>query len=310
MTYENILKKIALEDERYVVMTAENRAPIRNLPGILGSRFIDTGITEQTMIGAAAGLALRGRIPVVHALAAFLTLRAFEFIRTDVGIGNVPVKLTGYIPGFLSEANGPTHQAIEDVSLLRGIPNMCVYCPADHEDLVIGLERVLKDPRPFYIRFNHLNPVCLHHKDFEIGKAEVVTEGTDITILTYGTLFGQAYEAVKFLQMEGVSARLVNMRCLKPIDEDVIIAAVRETNMIVTLEDHFLTGGLFTIVAEILVKSGLSGVPVRPMALENKWFKPAMLSDVLNHEGFMAEQIAKKILSDMEILHEKMVNEF
>jgi transketolase len=310
MNYENILKKIALEDERYVVMTAENRAPIRNLPQALGKRFIDTGITEQTMIGAAAGLALRGRIPVVHALAAFLTLRGFEFIRTDVGLGNLPVKLVGYVPGFLSEANGPTHQAIEDVSLLRGIPNMCVFCPADHEDLSIGLERILKDSRPFYIRFNHLNAVCLHNKEFEIGKAEVVSEGTDITLLTYGTLFGQAYEAVKQLQTEGVSVRLVNMRCLKPIDEEVIIAAARETNMIVTIEDHFLTGGLFTIVAEILVKNGLSGVPVKPMAMESKWFKPALLSDVLNYEGFTSEHIVKGIMSEMEKLHEKMLNEF
>src|SRR5271170_1098670 len=124
MSYEEILTELATKDERIVVMTAENRALIRNMPAILKERFIDTGITEQTMIGAAAGLALRGRIPVVHALASFLTMRAFEFIRTDVGIGRLPVKLCGYIPGFLSDANGPTHQAIEDISILRGIPGM------------------------------------------------------------------------------------------------------------------------------------------------------------------------------------------
>src|SRR6195952_5520098 len=133
MSYEELLTKLALEDDRFVVMTAENRALVRNLPAKLGRRFVDTGITEQTMIGAAAGLALRGRIPVCHALATFLTLRAFEFIRTDVGIGKLPVKLVGGVPGFLSEANGPTHQAIEDVSLMRGIPGMHVVCPADAE---------------------------------------------------------------------------------------------------------------------------------------------------------------------------------
>src|SRR3954468_20599566 len=121
-TYEEVLLECALADERIVVMTAENRAAIRNLPAKLGERFIDVGIAEQTMIGAAAGLALRGRIPIVHALATFLTLRAFEFIRTDVGIGGLPVKLVGTVPGFLSEANGPTHQALEDVALMRGIP--------------------------------------------------------------------------------------------------------------------------------------------------------------------------------------------
>src|SRR6476620_6530455 len=119
-----------------MVLTAENRAAIRNLPAKIGDRFIDVGIAEQTMIGMAAGLALRGRIPVCHALATFLTLRAFEFIRTDVGIAKLPVKLVGSVPGFLSEGNGPTHQAIEDIALMRGIPNMQVFCPADERELV------------------------------------------------------------------------------------------------------------------------------------------------------------------------------
>ena len=112
-SYADCLGDLARRDERVVVMTAENRAAIRALPASLGPRFIDTGITEQTMVGMAAGLALRGRLPVVHALATFLTMRAFEFIRTDVGIPALPVKLVGYVPGILSEANGPTHQALE-----------------------------------------------------------------------------------------------------------------------------------------------------------------------------------------------------
>ena len=139
-SYEDALYRLAEEDDRLIVMTAENRAAIRALPERLGARFIDVGIAEQTLVGMAAGLAVRGRIPVIHALAAFLTLRAFEFIRTDVGIPGLPVKLVGSFPGFVSEANGPTHQAIEDVALMRGIPNMKVFCPADLDDLLIGLE--------------------------------------------------------------------------------------------------------------------------------------------------------------------------
>src|ERR1700744_6519287 len=114
MSYEELLTQTALNDENIVVMTAENRALVRNLPNILGKRFIDTGITEQTLVGAAAGLALRGRKPIIHALAAFLTMRAFEFVRTDAGIPDLPLKLSGFIPGLLSDGNGPTHQAIED----------------------------------------------------------------------------------------------------------------------------------------------------------------------------------------------------
>src|SRR5258708_1796691 len=123
MIYEDLLIEALLRDERFVVLTAENRALIRNIPHhtTFKNRFIDTGITEQTMVGVAAGLALRGRVPIVHALAAFLTMRAFEFIRTDVGIAQLPVKLTGFIPGLLSDGNGPTHQAIEDIAMMRGI---------------------------------------------------------------------------------------------------------------------------------------------------------------------------------------------
>src|SRR5579883_1318758 len=148
MTYEETLKAIAEKTPNVVVMTAENRAAIRNLPPHLGPRFIDVGICEQTMIGAAAGLALRGRVPICHSLATFLTLRAFEFIRTDVGIPGLPVKLVGGVPGFLSDGNGPTHQAIEDIALMRGIPNMQVVCPADEVELVQALPKVLESPHP------------------------------------------------------------------------------------------------------------------------------------------------------------------
>ena len=184
MTYEQILEELAREDERIVVMTAENRAAIRNLPSKLGERFIDVGICEMTMIGAAAGLALRGRIPITHALATFITLSPFEFVRTDVGIPNLPVKLVGGVPGFLSEANGPTHQAVEDIALMRGIPNMCLFAPADVEDLEIGLRHVIRSDSPFYIRHTATAPVIKHDPLFEIGKAERVSDGSEITMLT------------------------------------------------------------------------------------------------------------------------------
>ncbi|HYF02964.1 MAG TPA: transketolase C-terminal domain-containing protein [Patescibacteria group bacterium] len=294
MTYENVLENLVQSDDRFIVMTAENRAAIRNLPSKIGKHFFDVGIAEQTMIGAAAGLALRGRIPVTHALAAFLTMRAYEFIRTDVGISGLPVKLVGGVPGFLSDANGPTHQAIEDVAIMRGIPNMCVFCPADEEDMLIGLETVLKSDKPFYIRYNNLKPAVSHSKDFEIGKAETISEGDDITILTYGMLLKQAVEAAEILGGKGMSVRVVNMRTLKPIDTDAILKAAAETKLVVTLEDHFKTGGLYSIVAETLLDNQQTA-NVLPIALDNKWFKPALLPAVLEYEGFTGPQIAEKI---------------
>ncbi|MDX2196536.1 MAG: transketolase C-terminal domain-containing protein [Cytophagales bacterium] len=295
MSYEKILQELALTDERYVCITAENRALIRNLPPILKDRFIDVGITEQTMVGMAAGLALQGRIPIIHALATFLTLRAFEFIRTDVGISGLPVKLTGFIPGFLSDGNGPTHQAIEDVSILRGIPGMQVFCPADEEDMLLMLRKIWASPNPCYLRANTRKAVYDHDKNFEIGKAEIISQGNDITILTYGMLLEQALGAKKLLEAQGKSVGLVNMRSLKPIDEKIIIQTVEDSEMVVTLEDHFLTGGLYSIVAETLLKNQTTGV-VYPIALDEKWFKPGLLSEVLEYEGFTSEKITQKIL--------------
>lgn len=293
-TYADTLLHAALADERIVVLTAENRAAIRKLPDALGPRFIDVGIAEQAMVGAAAGLALRGRVPVCHALAAFLTMRAFEFIRTDVGLPGLPVKLVGGVPGLLSEANGPTHQALEDVALMRGIPGMQVFCPADEADLAIGLPHFLASPRPVYIRHNGLPPVIEHDPTLAIGRAELVCEGDDVAILAYGPLFAQALGTAQRLQADGHSVRLLNLRTVQPIDEEAIVAAALETRLLVTVEDHFLTGGLYTIVAEILLRYQLLA-PVLPIALPDCWFQPALLPELLAHEGLTPSHIVAAI---------------
>jgi len=299
MNYEQKLLELIKKDERIIVMTAENRAAIRNLPSKVQDRFIDVGIAEQTMVGMAAGLALRGRIPIIHALATFLTMRAFEFIRTDVGIGKLPVKLVGAVPGFLSEANGPTHQALEDISIMRGIPGMNIFCPSDEIDLLNGLEKVIDSPNPFYIRYNNFQPSVEHEPEFEIGKAEVVFEGRDVVILTYGILLKQAVEAAEILKLEGKSVGVINLRTLKPIDKELLIKTCRDTFLVVTLEDHFLTGGLYSILSEILVEEQII-CKVLPIALNNQWFKPTLLPDIFEYEGFTGEAISEKINLELD----------
>jgi transketolase len=295
MNYEEFLLDLVTKDDRYIIMTSENRAAMRNITTQIKNNFIDTGITEMTQVGMAAGLALRGRIPILHALATFLTMRAFEFIRTDVGIPALPVKIVGAVPGFLSDGNGPTHQAVEDISLMRGIPNVNVFSPADEDDLLKGLPKVFASSSPFYIRYNNSKPV-VRHSEFEIGKAEIFGDGTDIALIVHGFLFGQAYAAKEILESQGKSVRLINVRTVKPIDEEAIIKAVDECKLIVTLEDHFITGGLYTILAEILLKNKKTA-DVLPFALKDKWFKPGLLNYVLGYEGFTAEQIAKKCVA-------------
>ncbi len=298
MVYEEILEELINNDDRFIVMTAENRMAIRNLPSKIGNKFIDTGITEMTLVGMSAGLALRGRIPIVHALATFLTMRAFEFIRTDIGIGNLPVKLIGAVPGLLSEANGPTHQALEDISIMRGIPNMRIFCPADENDLLVCIEKVLNSPSPYYIRYNNRRPLYKHSKDFQEGKAEVIFKGEDINILTYGTLFSEALETRELIQNKGLDTGLVNFRTLKPIDKDVIIESLRNSCLTVIIEDHFLTGGLFSIVSEIALLNNIAS-KILPIGFSNRWFKPALFKDVLVYEKLTPFFLMNRILKEM-----------
>ncbi len=292
--YEAKLKELALKDERIVVMTAENRAAIRNLPESLGNRFIDTGITEQTMIGAAAGLAACGRIPITHALSTFLVLRAYEFIRTDVGISGLPVKLIGAVPGFLSDGNGPTHQAIDDIAVLRSIPPMNIFCPADVNEMVAGLEQVIYSPNPYYVRFNPRPAIVKHSENFKLGEAETLSEGTDVAILTYGMLFQECWQAKARLEARGISVRFVNVRTVKPLDEAAVLDAMAKTRLTVSVEDHFQVGGLYTILSEVCLNNRVSPY-VMPIALDNHWFKPGRLNEVLEHEGFTPAQLAARI---------------
>ena len=294
-TYEQALAALAAERDDLVVLTAENRAHVRGLPEALGARFVDVGICEQTMVGAAAGLALRGRTPVVHGLATFLTLRAFEFIRTDVGLPRLPVKLVGFVPGLLSEANGPTHQAIDDVAVMRAIPGMQVFCPADLDELVEALPHIVASRAPAYVRYTAAPPAVAHVEPFAIGKAEVLSHDEGVSLLTYGPLLREAEGARGVLAARGVPVHLVNLRTLEPVDEESIVDAVRPAELVVTLEDHFHRGGLHTIVAETCLKHHLAP-RVLGLDLGTSFFRPALLPDVLEHEGLAGARVAERIL--------------
>jgi transketolase len=298
--YETVLKDLAERDDRVVVLTAENRAAIRNLPPVLGRRFVDVGICEQTMIGVAAGLALRGRRPIAHALATFLTLRAFEFIRDDLGIPALPGVLVGGVPGFLSDANGPTHQAIDDVALMRTIPNVRVVCPGDEHELAEALPVLVEEGAPVYVRHIPLLPAYERKKSFAYGQAEVLADGDEIGILTYGLLSRECLAAAKVLASAGRSVRVVHLASLKPIDEAAVLETITRCRVTFTVEDHLLAGGLFSIVAELCARRGRSGKIV-PFALEERWFLPALLKDVLEHEGFSAEKLAERIARGAEV---------
>lgn len=291
--YSDFLVELVQKDDRIYVMTAENRIFIKSVEKEIPHRLIDVGIAEQNMVGIAAGLSLRGKIPVLHCLAAFLTMRAFEFIRTDLGYLNRNVKLMGSFAGVLSEENGPTHQAIEDLSLMRGIPNMVVLAPSDIEELKSALKASIEYNGPTYIRFNNMPCHINHSSNFELGKGEIVTEGEDVTIVTYGPLLNEAVNAAEKLLERNISTRVINIRSVKPVDRKLIIQAATETKAIITLEDHFLTGGLTSVIAEIIALEQLK-IPLIPITLIDKFFKPGKLDDIISYHKMDAENIVAK----------------
>jgi transketolase len=292
--YERALREAAERDERVVVLTAENRAAIRNLPAALGNRFVDVGICEQSMIGIAAGLAMGGRRPVAHALATFLTLRAYEFIRDDLALPRLPTVLVGGVPGFLSEANGPTHQAIDDIAVMRTLPNMRVVAPADEDELAQALPVLLAEGAPCYVRHIGLPPAFPSPAPFELGRAAILSDGDDVGLLTYGLCAREAFVATEELRRRGHSVRLVHVRSLKPLDEDAVLATVRKCRAVFTIEDHLATGGLFSATAELCARRGVTGRLV-PFALEERFFVPALLPVVLEVEGFAAARLVERI---------------
>ncbi|NDC24803.1 MAG: transketolase [Proteobacteria bacterium] len=293
MKYQEKLLALSQDNSDILVMTAENRAPLREIIPDLGERFIDTGITEQTLVGMAAGLALRGRIPVVHGLASFLTMRAFEFIRTDIGIPHLPVKLVGFIPGLLSEANGPTHQALEDIGLMLQIPGMRVFSPATHEELVSELENIIFDPHPWYIRYTQRE----HGEAFPfIGKEKIRSWGqaNKVMLLTHGTLFTEAYQTQKLLELLGLEVALLHVPYLSPLPEKALLNSIEGSEHLVVIEDHFKRGGLTSLISECLI-SHRSQAKLHSFCFEAKWFRTGLLPEVLETEGFTPEKLAHRI---------------
>jgi transketolase len=185
------------------------------------------------------------------------------------------------------------------VALMRAIPHMQIVCPADEVELAAALPAIVASAEPCYMRFNALKPAVEHKAPYELGRAEVLSEGDDVSLLTYGLMVREADAARQALEREGVRTRLVNLRTLRPIDSGAILRAAAESKLVVTIEDHFKIGGLYSIVCELLVENG-ARARVLPIALDQRWFKPAMLHDVLAFEGFDGPSIAGRILG---VLH-------
>ncbi len=258
-------------------------------------RFFQMGISEQDMMGEAAGLATCGKIPFASSFAIFASGRAWEQIRNTICYSNLNVKIVATHAGISVGADGSSHQCIEDISLMRTIANMTVIVPCDGVETEKAVMAAAGMKGPVYIRLGRAKvPVILNESDnFKIGKGKVLIDGSDAAIIACGIMVEKALKAEEKLRGEGISCRVINMSTIKPIDEELIIKAARETGAMVTAEEHMSRGGLGSAVAEVIVEN--EPVPMRMIAIKDRFGESGDPKELLREFGLTEDDIVKAV---------------
>jgi len=297
--YESKILSLVEENKKIVILTAENRVSLRNVPEKLNQNFIDVGISEQNLIGIGAGLAKLGFLPIMHGMSTFLTMRAFEFIRTDLGYPRLPSVLVGTFNGLSATANGtangPTHQAIEDIALMRLVPNMTVVTPSDRLETLKILDSISKLEGPLYIRDSNFESMEIEREPFVWGKNDCIVSGEKIAILSYGTMLDICLKASKKLSEKSVSHAIYNMRFLKPMDKKGLEEIFSKFEKIIVVEDHIEIGGLSSIVKEFALESGKKN-KIEFMNLRQSFFRPGNFLDAIQNTELTVGKIIAKVM--------------
>ena len=264
-------------------------------------RFINMGIAEQNMMSTAAGLASCGKVVFASSFAMFAAGRAFEQIRNSICYPNLNVKIGATHAGISVGEDGATHQCLEDIGIMRTIPNMVVINPADDVEARAAVKAAILHDGPVYLRFGRLAvPVLYDESDykFEIGKGVLLRDGTDVSIVATGLMVEPALEACDMLAKEGISARVINIHTIKPIDRDILAKAAKETGAVVTCEEHNVIGGLGSAVAEVLCEE--APVTMERVGVKDTFGKSGVPAQLLKDYGLTSEDIckaAKKVIS-------------
>ena len=258
-------------------------------------RFFDCGIAEGNMMSVAAGIATTGKPVFASSFAMFAAGRAFEQIRNSISYPNLNVKIGATHAGITVGEDGATHQCLEDIALMRSIPGMIVINPADDVEAKAAVEAALNINGPVYLRFGRMAVPVINDKPnykFELGKGVKLVDGKDVTIVATGIMVDMAMEASKVLANEGISARVINIHTIKPLDKEIIAAAAKETGAIVTAEEHNIYGGLGSAVAEAVCES--CPVPVLRIGTEDKFGHSGKVPPLLEMYGLTVENIVAK----------------
>ena len=295
--YGKALVKLGQVNDNVVVLDADlsKSTKTNDFYKAFPERFFNMGIAEQNLIGAACGLATAGKIPFASSFAMFATGRAFEVIRNSVAYPKLNVKVCATHAGLTVGEDGASHETVEDIAIMRVIPNMTVLVPADGveaEQMILEAARVYG---PMYVRLGRSAVPTLFDKNykFEIGKGVVVREGNDATIIACGIMVNEAIIASETLKSEGINARVVNMSTIKPIDRELIINAAKETGVIVTAEEHSIIGGLGSAVSEIVSEE--YPVVVKKVGVKDLFGESGTPMELLKKHGLTADNIVEAV---------------
>ncbi|MBQ6853666.1 MAG: transketolase family protein, partial [Peptococcaceae bacterium] len=281
--YGEALAELGAVNENIVVLEADlsKSTKTSDFKKVYPERHFNMGIAEQNMLGVAAGFAAAGKIPFASSFAVFATGRAYDQIRNSIAYPNLNVKIAATHAGLTVGEDGGSHQMLEDIALMRALPNMTVIVPADGIETKQAINAAAEYEGPVYIRMGRPKVPVLFDDNytFEIGKGVVLKEGTDVTLVGTGIMVSKAVEAAELLAAEGISAAVVNISTIKPLDAELIVAQAQKTGAIVTCEEHNIYGGLGSAVAEVLVEN--CPVPMARVGVADKYVESGVPDELL-----------------------------
>ncbi|MFW6139484.1 MAG: transketolase family protein [Spirochaetota bacterium] len=303
-TYGEALLEVGEKNERVIAISADSSkgSGMSLFREKFPHRHLEFGIMEQGIIGYASGLATTGKIPFVAAIAPFMSSRPFEMFRNDLGYMRQNVKVVGRCAGMTYSDLGPTHQSLEDIAILRTIPGVVILNPGDPVEIKKAVHFAAEYTGPMYIRIGKPKmPVLMDNNyRFNMGKGVVMKDGNDVTIIGTGIMLANAHAAAHLLEEQGIHARLINMHTLKPLDKEIIIKAARETGRLVTVEEHYLAGGLGSAVAEVLASH--YPAPIKMIGVDDQFASNGPYEELLGLYGLLPNQIAETV---KEFVHNK-----
>ena len=273
-TFLNTLFELAKQDSRIVFVTGDlGFSVVEPFMEQLPKQFVNAGVAEQNMIGLAAGMALSGKVVFTYSIANFPTLRCLEHIRNDICYHDVNVKVVSIGGGFAYGSMGTTHHATEDLGVMRMLPNMVVVAPGDPVETAAATRAIIDYPGPCYLRLGKAGEPVVHEGpiEFHLGKAIQLRSGSDLTLISTGGMLHTSVAVADKLAGAGISARVLSMHTLKPLDDEAVLAAAQETNAIVAIEEHSIIGGLGSAVAELLAETDDVRVPFKRLGIPSRF---------------------------------------